>query len=107
MKHYEDVVTKVKLSDTWESDYVSLAKLVDQPIVDVVGSVGDLWGCGSPAFYASFLVLADGTLVGLQGEHDTVMVEQSYRNPITGLDDETLERIHREDPDYEEDDGDE
>jgi hypothetical protein len=108
MKHYEDVTTVVKFGPSgWESTYVSLAKLVDQPVVDVLGSIGDPWGCGSVAFYASYLVLADGTRIGLQGEHDTVMIEERSHDPIHGLDEETLERLHREDPDYEDDDEDE
>lgn len=58
--------------------YLSLSKLVDKPIKDVVGFV-TTHGGSDPYFNVSRVLFEDGTDAFLQGYHDTVILEDYGR----------------------------
>lgn len=98
MKHYEDVHVE-------DGRYVSLKKLTGKEIADVYGYIGTPFG-GDCTYIMARVVFTDGTYAWCEGEHDTPYLV-TYRNmDVPGLDEETLNRLYKEDPDYEGDDDD-
>lgn len=76
-------ITRASIKVDGDDFYESLVKLTQQPIVDVWGYVtNNGWG---PVFKLCRILLADGTVLETEGEHDFPYV--------TGLDPDTLERL--------------
>jgi hypothetical protein len=78
------------------ASFLSLSKLLGQPIKDILGYVStDL--SGDPQFKLCFIILVDGSEIGVEGEHDFPYVysdEESHN-----LSEETLQEIYDEDED--------
>lgn len=51
-----------------DSDGISLSKLMDKSVVDVVGSITKEFG--DPTFQMSKIIFSDGTTLWAEGEHD-------------------------------------
>ena len=63
---------------------LSLTKFVGRPIKDVIGYLNDI-GAG-PSFMLTEIVLEDGAMIGVEGEHDfPFLCEYRSESPL-GLD---------------------
>lgn len=71
---------------------VSLAKLTGKQVKDIYGFISDPYGADA-TFIASRVVMDDGTMIELQGEHDTVLV---FGLDQPNMDQGTLNRLYRE-----------
>ena len=76
----------------YERTYLSLSKLLDQPITDIIGRVSEEFG--EPVFKAMYVMLASGSQIGLNGEHDIAYVEDYSASP--GLAVEQLQALYDE-----------
>jgi len=82
----------VKVED---NDYeISLAKLTGKQIVDVRGYLSCEFG--DVTFKLTELVFADGTAMGIEGEHDFPYLTNYRTEPQPNFDDDTLQRLYDE-----------
>ena len=65
--------------------WLSLSKLVDKKIVDIVGYIST-YGSGA-SFKLSKIIFEDGTFVFIEGEHDYPYVSTVRSMPMSYLDD--------------------
>lgn len=54
--------------------WLSLASMAGKKIIDLEGYISQEFGLDSPVFNVCNVVFEDGTLLSLQGEHDTAYV---------------------------------
>lgn len=91
MKTFADVKTK--------DDYISLSKIIDQPIKDVIGYIS--YEFDEPVFKLCKVELENGKTIFCEGEHDHPYL--AYGEDV-GLTDEVMENIYKTDPDNAEED---
>lgn len=73
---------------TWLLD---LTKFVGCGIKTVTGYISMEFG--DPVFKIVYIVLTDGRELRVGGEHDIAYIEQNWKNPVPGLEDEVLQAL--------------
>ena len=73
---------------------ISLTKLIGKGIADIEGYITDEQG--QPTFKISELVLSDGTMMGVEGEHDFPYLCAYRTQPQPNFDDETFAELLRQ-----------
>ena len=78
-----------------DSDYrVSLSKLIGKEVQDIVGYLSQEFG--EVLFKLTKVVLADGSEMGVEGEHDFPYLVSYGKDSQPNFDDETLEALREE-----------
>ena len=78
-----------------DSDYrISLSKLIGKEVQDVVGYLSQEFG--DVSFKLTKIVLADGSEMGVGGEHDHPYLVSYGEDDQPNFDDETLEALYEE-----------
>lgn len=73
---------------------MSLSKLVESPIKDVVFSFSREWGMTSIILHS--IEFEDGTHVLCEGEHDMPYVTSGYKKTPKNFVEDTLDRLYKE-----------
>jgi hypothetical protein len=90
MKKLADVLVDTKFGHK----QISLSKLTGQPITDILGFMTSR---GEPVFEIANIVLADGTVLFVDGEHEAAYLEVlGDAEQHEGLDQETLDSLYAE-----------
>lgn len=92
--HYQDVVVESSLG----TSYIGISKLTGKKIKEIIGYLSTEFG--DVTFQVSRLIFEDDTEMGFEGEHDFPYLVDYRSMPQPNFDDETLERLVKEDPDY-------
>ena len=89
MIHIQDVLVD---GDDWQ---ISLFKLLEgKPIVDIQGYLDAEYG--DVCFVLTHIVFADGTHLGIEGEHDYPYLDSYCTQPQPNFDATTLARLYGE-----------
>lgn len=94
-------MSEIKLSDLkteyTETYELSLAKLLGKQIKDITFYLSDEFG--DVTLKICDIVLADGSRIGVDGEHDFPYLTYYAAYPQSNMDDETLASLFEEDKD--------
>ena len=89
----------IRIPDTQYT--IGLTRLTGLKIREVLGYLSQEFG--DTIFKITALELEDGSLIGVEGEHDFPYLSTYARYPIPNMDEETLDRLYDEDnPDEDE-----
>lgn len=73
---------------------ISLTKLTGKAIKDITGYLENEFG--EPSFKVCQIVMEDGTLIGVEGEHDFPYLVEYGRMTQPNMDSDTLDRLYEE-----------